>query len=183
MDTPGSNKAKRETDSRGKETHPLILRPSKVKHGSCFLGSLLFVSGGILMVLEGKDAVLAGWIGVLFFGLCALIFAINLLPHSSYLLLEPEGFTVRSLFRDRFTPWSEVEQFFPSFAGANPIVVYDENREGGEKLPGSTWANKISKALCIHHKGLPDTYGMDPPELADLLNIWRDSALLLEEET
>ncbi len=62
------------------------------------LGSLAFVGAGFLML---SDSPITGCLSIIFFGLCAVVFAVSLLPNSSYLRLTPEGFTVCSMFRSR----------------------------------------------------------------------------------
>jgi hypothetical protein len=52
------------------------------------LGSLLFVAAGFWML---SDSPITSYLSIIFFGLCAVVFAISLLPNSSYLRLTPEG--------------------------------------------------------------------------------------------
>jgi len=51
-------------------------------------GSLLFVAAGFWML---SNSPMTGYLSIIFFGLCAVAFAISLLPNSSYLRLTPEG--------------------------------------------------------------------------------------------
>ncbi|HSS46486.1 MAG TPA: STM3941 family protein, partial [Burkholderiales bacterium] len=71
-------------------------------------GSLAFVAAGAWLVSEKP---LIGYLCVILFGLCALVFAVQLHPDSSYLTLSSEGFTFCALFRRTFVPWSQAGEF------------------------------------------------------------------------
>jgi hypothetical protein len=84
--------------------------------------SLLFVAGGIFIL---KEEVLKGWLITLFFGVCFLIFVIQLIPGSIQLTLTKEGFTTTSLFRSHFTEWSDIDQFKVGYVGKSKFVKFD----------------------------------------------------------
>lgn len=82
------------------------LRPRRSTAVWLLLGSLAFVAIGIWMGSE------EGWIGhaiAAFFGLCAAVAAVQLLPGASSLRIDRDGFTCRSLFRSWSVRWDEVE--------------------------------------------------------------------------
>lgn len=193
--------AKDDSDSVGEESLPVIYHASKSRAAFGLAGSLAFVLAAAFLVVQHGAGSGVAWLSLVFFGLCTLVFGINLLPRSSYLLLEPEGFTVRSLYRDHFTPWSEVGLFHPGFMGATTMVLYDmpsgnqqepagSHPEGNAPLPlpppGKPDAlvpalRGMDKALCGYHGALPDTYGWSPEELAHIMNAWRSGSRALEE--
>ena len=66
-----------------------------------------------------------GGFAAIVFGLGSLVCALHLLPGSSYLLLEPDGFTVRTLYRSQRYGWAEVERFGVTRIGGNKTVAFD----------------------------------------------------------
>ena len=130
-------------------------------------GSLAFVTGGVWLQ---PDHALSGYAAIGFFALCAIVFGVNLLPHSSYLRVTSEGFTMCSMFRSRFVGWREVGRFGVTRIGTRKIVGWDPT----DSLPK---LGKVSQMLCGYACALPDTYGRKAEELAELLNQLRDGYL------
>lgn len=150
-----------------------VLRPRRIKTLALFLVCVAFVAVGILLILD--EGSFWGYAATGFFGIGVLVFAVQLLPGSSYLEVGPEGFTTCSVFRARRTPWSAVDCFeVGRLGGATPgsprTVVFDyapdyERHEA---------ARNLASSMSGHEGALPDTYGMAPQELADLLNRYRE---------
>jgi hypothetical protein len=111
----------------------------------------------------------AGWFVAVLFGLGSLVFALQLLPGSSYLLLEPDGFTVRTLYRSQKYGWAEVERFGVTRIGGNKTVAFDFSSQYGKYRV----ARQVAAGLSGYEGTLPDTYGMKPERLAELLNEWK----------
>jgi hypothetical protein len=110
---------------------------------------------------------------VLFFAAGAVLSLMNLLPDRAYLLLAPEGFTFRALFKSRSYRWGEIERFDTfSHRGAN-MVVFTLSREGMLRLTESGFG-KFNKAISSGDDSLPDTYGMSADKLAELMNQWKE---------
>ena len=127
------------------------------------LCSLAFVAGGVLMI---RDGALLGWLVAGFFGLCAVVFATMLLPSSSYLDLDAEGFTVCSLYRRHRTAWRHVDHFRAGGVMGNAMVMYCFV-EG--YVPQAT-LRRFNRELAGGDAGLPDSYGMGVEGLASLMN-------------
>ncbi len=106
------------------------------------------------------------WVTIIFFGLCIVVFIIQLLPNSSYLKLTNEGFEVRSLYRSHFTKWTEVSGFGIYYVSFNTMVAFDYTEEHKK-------GKKISKILSSYQGALPQTYGMKAIKLAALMNEWK----------
>jgi len=107
-----------------------------------------------------------GYFCAAFFGICLLVFLVQLLPRAAYLHLEPGGFTFCSLFRKHSVPWTDVTEFAVARIGFNRLVGWDYR-------PGCcryTRTASISKAISGCEAALPDNYGMKPQALAELLN-------------
>lgn len=157
-------------DSAGTESVPVVLHPSRRKH-VLFLGlSLVFVGTGLAMGLSGGARSGIGWFSVAFFGLGALTFAANLIPGSSCLVLETEGFSARTLWRNQFVPWEAVEEFGVIVIAGNQMVAWTFAPGRPEAATASA---RSSYAFCGYHASLPDTYGMDAGELALVMEAWR----------
>lgn len=155
--------------------HVLVLRPSPWKMVLLLLVSLGFVSIGIFLLKNGSsraDPVMA-WLCMIFFGFCALIFLIQLIPGACYLRLAPDGFTVCSTWRKRYYRWDDIFEFgittVPSGVVRRKIVGFNFSL-------GSTHPDRHSRtvgfsvAVCGYEAGLQDVYGLGCEKLADLMN-------------
>src|SRR5262249_18582680 len=102
-------------------TRECLLRPSRRK-----LLGLLALSGGFTAVgvWMASDGQWLGWIVATFFGLGAVVFAVQFLPNSTYLRLGPDGFVVCSLFRSHTCRWVDVDRFGVGYVGVNKMVVF-----------------------------------------------------------
>jgi hypothetical protein len=144
-----------------------VLRPAR-KWGFLRLAlGLLFTAGGLGMIRDEQGA--AGWFCALFFGLCSLVFAVQLWPGGSYLRLSPDGFEVRLLLRRwPLVRWERVSEFrVAAVPGAGRTVVYSPDP------PARPGLAAVNRALVGETDGLPDNFGRSPEELAQLLNEWR----------
>ena len=157
---------------------PVTLRASRLKMLALLAGSLAFVVGGILLIRFAKDdpeARLAGLAGVLFFGACAVIGAVMLLPGAGSLTLDAGGFEVCSLFRRNRIGWPQANRFIVStlrLSGADKkhMVGYDDDRLKG-------FGADFSRVKIGRNAALPDTYGLSHEELARLMTEWRERVL------
>jgi hypothetical protein len=143
---------------------PVTLRSSRRKTLLMLAGSLVFVAGGIWLL---HDQPSTGYSGIAFFGLCAVVFCVQLLPNSSYLRLTAEGFTTCTLFRCHTVPWRHVRTFGVGRIGLKKVVGWDPAAD----LSGIV---RATKAISGYASALPDTYGLRAEELAALLNRLRD---------
>jgi hypothetical protein len=147
---------------------PVTLYPSRLKYSLLLLVSALFVAGGVAMV---RSAAPAGWLVLIFFGLCAVFFVMLLLPGAAALLLDRDGFEMTSLFRRHRARWRDVSAFEVVAIHLKTMVVYNDKNLAGRALA------KLSIAIAGRNAGLPDTYGLSGTALADLMTRWRECAL------
>jgi hypothetical protein len=147
-------------------TDTLVLRPSRLRVWLLITVGLAFSVGGVLMIRAGESK---GWFALVFFGLCTVVFVIQLFPNSSYLRLTPQGFETRSLYRSSTQAWSDVAAFRAGRIGVNAMVLitYAPSYARLRK------ARAVSSALTGAEGALPDTYGHSAKQLAALLNEWR----------
>jgi hypothetical protein len=130
-------------------------------------GTGVFVSIGLWLLPRQPYIALAS---IIFFGLCGLVGLVGLLPNSSYLTLNEQGFIFASLFRRHFVPWSNVQSFVPVKIQFNSLVGWNYSPAFSE----SQRLRGINTAIAGVEAPLPDTYGMPAEQLANLMNQLRD---------
>ncbi len=145
---------------------PATLRPNRKKTAALFLTSLLFVVGGVWMVRDGQ---MMGYLCGGFFALGLPIFALQFHPKAAFLRLEPDGFTFCSLFRAHTIRWATVREFAVIHVGPNRMIAWNFMPD----YPVTGSARAISKSLSGYEAALPDTYGMKPQELVELMESLR----------
>jgi len=149
---------------------PVTLRPSRGKWLLLFAISFAFSFGGCLMVRDGASG---GWFVLIFFGFCTLISIVVMLPGASALTLDRDGFEVKRMYRGDRTRWRNASGFttarLPPHSHA--MVVYDD----ASQARGMIASTNI--ALTGRNAGLPDTFGMEPDDLATLMESWRQRAV------
>lgn len=127
-----------------------------------------------LQIIRHKaDAI--DWLGVSFFGLGVVVFVVQLIPSASYLRIRSEGFMFCALFRKSpLIPWQDVSHFRVGNVPpkGHPLVVFDWHTGSHRGL------RQVNRYLVDDTDALPDTYGLSPEELADLLNMWRSRAVV-----
>lgn len=133
-----------------------ILRPQKTYTWILIVFALLFVAFGLWTIREHKEAVSA-WPLTVACVLLVLILVLWLLPNSSYLLMNEEGLQIRHLFTTTRFRWEEIQKFWADRRMTGQMGVH----------------YLLNGRRLIQVRYLPDNYGMDPRELAMLLNQWR----------
>ena len=138
---------------------PLILKPSKIKSIILILISIGFIYLGIKLL---EKNMLIAVLNIFFFGICLIIFVINMIPNSSYLKIDETGIEMKNLFKTTFIPWQAVSSFKTKFIFVNKLVTFtiDEKLLENSKMKGKSGA-------------FPDTYGMSAKNLANLLNEYK----------
>lgn len=149
------------------EAENQILRPKNIKTILLAVISLAFTIAGVFMT---KDENLTGWLAALFFGLCFIVFLIQLIPGSTQLKLTQQGFIMTSLFRSHFTKWSDVKSFKIGYLGMNKTVMFDYADTYKKQEIGKS----IAKALSDSHGAIPSTYGLKATELLYIMNDWKN---------
>lgn len=142
------------------------LRPGKLQAALMTLIGLAFVVGATL-TMSGWER----WGVTAFFGACALVGLIELAGFASYLELRPDGFTCCSLGGGFSLAWGACSAFRVGGLAGHTMVVFDLVGEERQAL------SRLNRALAGGSGALPDTYGMKPQALADLLNAYRHQAL------
>ncbi len=135
----------------------------------------------IFLICAGFVAI-AIWLGpgdpVLFYGaggfflLCALIAAPLMIGVGSSLTLDREGFTCRTLFRTFRRDWKDCSDFYSVTTGIRRHVGFSTPQDEAAH-PNLAAANR---AMIGASGMLPDNYGLDADELAELMNAYRARA-------
>lgn len=131
--------------------------------------SLAFAAGGSWQVREGNAA---GWFVMVFFGLSIMVFPLHLLARGNHLRLDQDGFTVAMVPVSRCYRWSEVDRFFVSDSSGPALVVFDLPPACGRR----SLNQRLTKRFLGYDDALPQTYGMAPDRLAELMNGWKTRA-------
>ena len=146
---------------------PVTYRTQPVKMALLALGAVVFVLIGVWLLPREPRIALAC---IIFFGLCALVGFVNLLPNSSYLTLTEKGFLFVSLFRKHFVEWSNVQSFVPVRMQRRGMVGWNYSSE----FRRARRLRSVNSAIAGVEAALPDTYGMSAGQLAQLMNQLRD---------
>lgn len=147
---------------------PQVLRPRSAKLVGLLAVSVFFVAAGLWMSQDADNS-LVGYGCAAFFGLCAVVFGIQLVPGSSYLRLTEAGFSFCSLFRKSSVRWADVEGFSIIRIAHNDMVGWNYSPHYRTHATGRS----ISNAIAGVEAALPDTYGMKATDLAALMNALR----------
>lgn len=137
---------------------PTRLRANWAKSALLLTVSLLFVLAGWWMVLTGFWL---GYLVIVFFGLCAIVFTLQFHPKAAYLLFDTDGFTYCSLFRAHTVRWEHVREFGIIRIASNPMVAWNFTRTYRD----SGKSRALSKSLSGYEAALPDTYGLPAEDL------------------
>ena len=120
-------------------------------------------SSGVIMVAGGAWA---GWFLVVVFVPCAAVLGLSLRPQSNELVLDGDGYTIKSTFRSSTTPWRNVEQV-GTIEGVREQKV--AIRLTAEAIASDPEAMRIAQALGGYHRTLPLNYALDADELAEVM--------------
>jgi hypothetical protein len=105
----------------------------------------------------------AGLPAFLFFGLCAAVMIHQLRTTALWLRLDYAGFTCGSRVYEYQVPWNRVTEFV--------IVRSHHKKVVGWRYTGTTAKITPAEAVSIRADAtLPDTYGVSPKKLAELMN-------------
>jgi hypothetical protein len=142
-----------------------IFKLNLLKNGLLLVISLVFVFLGIYLMEEQS---IAAWVGICFFGLCALVFSIQFHPKASYLKLNDEGFEVRSLFRSHFTKWSHIKNLRIGNVPGNRMIFFDFTDDYGKRSP----MKKAARSLSRNKGAVPSSYVISTKELLNIMETY-----------
>ena len=152
----------------GRDEADLVLTPGWGKLAKVTFTGLLFVGAGLFILKTGGPWYVGGLV-IASGGLGIAIIAVNHLPGASFLRLEDDGFRYASLFRQHFIPWANITQFVVARIANRTLV-------GWNYIVPKSRLTGFNQTHAGCDAALPDTYGLKPKELADLLEDWRTRA-------
>ncbi len=153
---------------------PITYTSSPLKMLGLLAGSLTFVCIGLFLVIS--EGTKEGWLAIGFFGL-GIPIAIFRMIKPSKLELTLQGFVEHTRRHAKFYNWVDVTEFrVRKISTSGPLgpkfVSFDIYEEEGKAL------SSIAKTLSGNNAMISDTYGMSAKDLADIMNTYRDNALL-----
>ncbi len=144
----------------------LILYPSKIKNFLFLILCIGFVLIGIWMIIDKEPL---GWFVALTFAIGIPVFVIMMLPGSTHLKLDKDGFETRTLFRCSTYSWKDISIFIPGKIGGNETVLFNFSPH----YEGQEAGRKVALAISGVEGALPDTYGKKAEDLAEIMNEWK----------
>lgn len=150
---------------------PRVLRSSRLKTAALLAGSIVAVIVGAAMVRSKEPY---GWFVLSFSALGVAVF-LSIFLKPNRLEISEDGFTTVTLGRRWSVDWDQCGSFRTSSEGPDTFyqgpgttrVVFDCDESQRSRLAG------LAELLGGTTAALPDTYGMSPAELAELLNRYR----------
>jgi|TARA_E500000178_G_scaffold205653_1_gene203195 hypothetical protein len=150
----------------------LTLHTSKAKSLLLLLASLLFTVAGVFMAQDGELMI---HVSYLFFGLCSVVFVVQLITGGGYLKLRDDEFEFGFGFgRKQRIKWDDVDSFgiavVRNLSGryVPPTRLVGWNYKQGVDV--SKFGRVMSKTLSGREACLPYTYGIKMEELLSLLS-------------
>ncbi len=133
--------------------------PSKAKRLTLTILCLLFAAAMLALGRDNRGMMI---LGVVLFGLLALVAAHGLIPGREFFRIGRDGFEVRSLFRHHSVRWSDVREFGVYYWRSNVFVAW-------KLLPGRGKSD-AARTGGGWDGAIPDTYGFDAIQLAEIMN-------------
>jgi hypothetical protein len=135
--------------------------------------SLAGVGAGALALMAGQSW---GWLPIILFALCALVFAMMLLDGVG-LRLDREGFAIRTLWRDKRRAWTQVSEFAILDVQGARMIMFDDFTQQGRILAN---ANRI---ILGRGEAIPAVIARGRLEdVCDALNEFRNRALEQQQQ-
>jgi hypothetical protein len=148
---------------------PVLLRASRRNWLFTFITCIVFTVIGILMIRDGE---MKGWLLTIFFGLGTPIAFVKLLD-LGWLRLDAEGFEFNQMFRRQRVAWHDAAGFLAvDVPGASRELVCYDDVNVSEKMAD------LNRSMAGRNAALPEAYDLPAEDLAQLMNAWRDRALV-----
>jgi len=157
-----------ETAPETRSSEQLVIRRASRSTFILIAVGVAMAGGGAWLVANGQPV--AGWGITALFGLLAVIAFVTVLPGSTQIELDREGFTMVTLFQPgERVRWEEVDRF--------ETVEVAGRRRAGYRLRSSAASAKERSGTPAPHAGLDGVFmrdfGMGPKQLVDTLRDWR----------
>jgi uncharacterized membrane protein YhaH (DUF805 family) len=147
---------------------PVVVRGSLVRALGLFVGSAVFVAGGLAILVHGGSPVI-GALTLGFFGLCGAL-ALAMLISPPRLEIGPQGVVHSALWRSKAYAWTDVYNFQPVTLGISTRMVgFDYVNPAPDKPKLARY-----KATLGVHGAIAAGLELPPDKLADLLNQARE---------
>jgi len=142
----------------------------------------VFLAGLVALIWwlmdQGKVVPWFGWLGSIFFGILAILCPVFAILGKPSLKLYDEGFTLRLFFEQHRYKWNNVRAVrlkeIRLHTSSQTIVVVEVDKKcSHQESPDHTFDLSIATGL----------FQVRPGDLANMMNVWRDAALLQNDFT
>lgn len=124
---------------------------------------------------EEPLAVLIAVIVTLILALLILGLFLIALPGWNYLEIDEQGFKIKMGRVNVMHKWTECSRFFRVEHGSS--IFFKKKYLVGCDLANAGKGERMTKTISGAHVVLVDTYGVNPPDLIDVMNEYRDRVL------
>jgi len=148
----------------------VTLRPSKAKWGCIFAICAGAAVMGTIMAIKDHEA--NGWMVLVIFGMMAVLAARQLFSSNIYLRLTATGLEMRGPFQKFDARYDDIGNIGVIYYRRNTNVAFDYR----SPTSGNAKRRKQNKAVTGYDEIIPETYGLNAQDLAELLASRRDAA-------
>jgi hypothetical protein len=146
---------------------PIVIPGGKLKATALVVGGAIFVAIGVAVVRGGNSS---GWWAIGFFGLCAAVGVVQLIPGTNQLTIDRTGITVRTLFRPWNILWADVDSFYvaqlKTGLATNTLIGIHYSHTFQRMATG----RRVAYAMTGVEAAIPNAYAMKADNLCNLLN-------------
>ena len=146
-----------------------VLKPTPGRWIAVVVIAALFVAIGLYLITTRGSWI--GWLSVSFFGFVLAVALAQLSGLGSQLTLDADTFELSNFGRKTIERWDEVQGFQAFRQSYNTLIGYDRVRDQGTRM------GAMNRAMGGRTAALPDTFGLEPDALVDLLEAYRSNGV------
>lgn len=145
----------------------LTFAASRAKVLLILLISICFVALGVWLTPQRP---ILGWLVTAFFGLGIVVSPLMLLPNSTYLRLDEEGFEMGSFIRNQKFKWTDVADFRLGSIHGTKIIAIIFRPEYKQLQRGRA----VAAALSGMEAAIPNHYNATLEQVLEALTTWKE---------
>lgn len=149
--------------------HEIKIKPQPWKPLILLILNLAFVAMGIYLLIDKQNQY--GWFTIVFFGICAIISLLQLIPNSNYLLIHPKGLTIKTFLNTTELEWKDIKNISSKKILFNTFTIL----KFSDDFHGKFLNNKIDSILTNKEGLLPNSFGMNSEKLCRILNEYKSN--------
>lgn len=144
----------------------ILLTGSKRKAVLFLVGSLAFVTLGLVGVLNGKNF---GWAAIIFFGLGVVYSIYMLMPGTVRMQIDEDGIEMKTPFKPMRLAWTDVNGFYVAELRTGLTKTKMIGIEFSESFKNLR-AARVSSSITGAEGVLPNDFNRSAEEICELLN-------------